>query len=98
MATASSLQEILKNINKKYGTIRQDGTSEPVATIGVSEQRVQGTLSFRSPGLDYCVYNKIPEGRIIEISGKEGSGKTTCAYLLASSYQQKELVRYCMSI
>lgn len=89
----SSLQDILKNINKKYGTVRMDGTTEPVATLGVSEQKVQGTLSFRSPGLDYCVYNKIPEGRIIEISGKEGSGKTTCAYLLAASYQQKELER-----
>lgn len=93
MAATSSLQDILKSINKKYGTIRTDGTVEPVVTLGVSEQKIQGTLSFRSPGLDYCVYNRIPEGRIIEISGKEGSGKTTCAYLLAASYQQKELER-----
>lgn len=93
MAEAKTLNQILKDINKKFGTTNQDGSTEPVVTLGVSEQRVQGTLSFRSPGLDYCVYNKIPEGRIIEISGKEGSGKTTCAYLLAASYQEKELAR-----
>lgn len=93
MADNKTLDQLYKEINKKYGTITRDGGSEPVVTLGVSEQRVQGTLSFRSPGLDYCVYNKIPEGRIIEISGKEGSGKTTCAYLLAASYQQKELER-----
>lgn len=93
MAETKSLSQILKDINKKYGTVREDGTVESVATVGVSEQKIQGTLSFRSPGLDYCVYNRIPEGRIIEISGKEGSGKTTCAYLLAASYQQKEFER-----
>ena len=93
MAETKSLNQILKDINKKFGTIKSDGSMEPVVTVGVSEQKVQGTLSFRSPGLDYCVYNKIPEGRIIEISGKEGSGKTTCAYLLAASYQKKELER-----
>ena len=93
MAESKSLSQVLKDINKKYGVVRQDGSTEFVATLGVSEQKVQGTLSFRSPGLDYCVYNRLPEGRIIEISGKEGSGKTTCAYLLAASYQQKELER-----
>lgn len=91
---SKSLEQVLKDINKKFSTITRDGSIEGVATIGVSDQKVQGTISFRSPGLDYCVYNKIPEGRIIEISGKEGSGKTTCAYLLAASYQQKELERH----
>ena len=93
MAESKSLNQILKDINKKFGTVRSDGTVEPVVTVGVTEQKIQGTLSFRSPGLDYCVYNKIPEGRIIEISGKEGSGKTTCGFLLAASYQEKELER-----
>lgn len=93
MADQKTLSELLKQINKKNGILKSDGSLDPVVTLGVSENRVQGTLSLRSPGLDYCVYNKIPEGRIIEISGKEGSGKTTCAFLLASSFQEKELKR-----
>ena len=93
MAEQKSLAEVLKQINKKNGVLREDGSIDPIAVLGVSETKVRGTLSLRSPGLDYCVYNRIPEGRIIEISGKEGSGKTTCAFLLAASYQEKELVR-----
>lgn len=93
MAEQKSLSEVLKQINKKNGVLKEDGSLDPIAVLGVSETKVQGTLSLRSPGLDYCVYNKIPEGRIIEISGKEGSGKTTCAFLLAASYQEKELKR-----
>ena len=93
MAESKSLEEVLKQINKKNGTLKENGSIDPIATLGVSETKVQGTLSLRSPGLDYCVYNRIPEGRIIEISGKEGSGKTTCAFLLAASYQEKELKR-----
>lgn len=93
MAEQKSLSEVLKQINKKNGVLKEDGSLDPIVTLGVSETKVQGTLSLRSPGLDYCVYNRIPEGRIIEISGKEGSGKTTCAFLLAASYQEKELRR-----
>lgn len=93
MAEQKSLSEVLKQINKKNGILKEDGSLDPIATLGVSETKFQGHLSLRSPGLDYCVYNKIPEGRIIEISGKEGSGKTTCAFLLAASYQEKELKR-----
>lgn len=93
MPEQKSLNELLRQINKKNGVVREDGSIDPVATLGVSEARSCGTLSLRSPGLDYCVYNRIPEGRFFEISGLEGSGKTTCAFLLAASYQEKEINR-----
>ena len=35
----------------------------------------------------------IPEGRIVEFSGAEGSGKTTTAFICAGMYQKKELER-----
>ena len=43
---------------------------------------------------DYCLYGGIPEGRIIEFSGAEGSGKTSTAFLVAASFQREELKRH----
>lgn len=93
MADTKTLAQLCKEINKKYGTENKDGSSTPIATTGVTAVKEFGNLSLGSPSLDYCVYNNIPEGRIIEISGKEGSGKTTCAFLLAASFQKKEIER-----
>lgn len=93
MAEQKSLNEVLRSINKKYGITKEDGSNSPIAVNGCSRIGNIGNLSLRSPSLDYCVYNSIPEGRIIEISGKEGSGKTTAAFLLAASYQRKEIER-----
>lgn len=85
MAADKTLAEVLKSINKEFG--------ENQASIGVEDLTSYGTLSLGSPGLDYCLYNSLPERRIIELCGKEGSGKTTSAYLIAASYQRKELER-----
>ena len=78
-----SLQEILKKINKEQG--------DNVLTTGVEDLTSYGTLSLGSPGLDFCLYNSFPERKIIELCGAEGSGKTTLAYLICSSFQKKEL-------
>ena len=83
MAEALSLQEILKKINKKQ--------NDEVVSIGVEDLTSYGTLSLGSPGLDFCLYNSFPERKIIEICGAEGSGKTTLAYLICSSFQKKEV-------
>ena len=80
-----SVSDILKSINKKYG--------DKVMTVGVEDLTNYGTLSFGSPGLDFCLYNSFPERRIAEFCGAEGSGKTTTAYLLAAAYQRKERER-----
>lgn len=83
--TQKSLNEVLKGISKKYG--------EGVAKFGADDLTVDGMLSLGSPMLDYCLYGGIPEGRIIELSGAEGSGKTTTSFLIAASYCREELKR-----
>lgn len=83
---ADNLQSILKQISKKYG--------ENIAKIGADDLTVDGILSFGSPTIDYCLFGGIPEGRITEFSGAEGSGKTSSAFLIAASYQRIELERH----
>ena len=83
---ASNLDSVLKSISKKYGN--------GVAKFGADDLTVDGVLSLGSPMADYCLYGGIPEGRIIEFSGAEGSGKTSTAFLVAASFQREELKRY----
>lgn len=78
-----NLTDILKDIAKKQGS--------NVVTLGVEDLTAYGTLSLGSPGLDFCLYNSFPERKIIELCGAEGSGKTTLAYLICSSFQKKEV-------
>lgn len=80
-----ALTDVLKNIQKKFG--------ENVVKEGVESLGVDGVLSLGSPSLDYCVYGGIPEGRIVEFSGAEGSGKTTASFMCAASYIKAELKR-----
>lgn len=82
---SDSLNEVLKKISKKYG----DG----IAKFGADDLTIDGILSLGSPSIDYCLYGGIPEGRIIELSGAEGSGKTTTSFLIAASYCREELKR-----
>ena len=80
-----SLSEVLKSLNKKFG--------DNVVKIGAEALEVDGVLSLGSPMADYCLYGGIPEGRIVEFSGVEGSGKTSTAFLVAASFQREELKR-----
>lgn len=80
-----SLQDVIKQINKKFG--------DNIAKVGVQKLTDTGVLSLGSPSLDFCIYGGVPEGRIIELSGSEGSGKTSNSALIAASYQRKEIER-----
>ena len=82
MTETKTLNEVLKELNKKF--------NDQVAFVGAPDITKRGTLSLGSPGLDYCLYNSLPRDRIIEIFGKESSGKTSCAFLLAASFQRAE--------
>lgn len=85
MADKVSLEEAVKSIQKKFG--------DTVLKVGVESLEVDGLLSLGSPSADFCLYGGIPEGRIVEFSGAEGSGKTTNAFLVAASYQREEIKR-----
>lgn len=78
-----TLNEVLKKIQKEYG--------EKVVQMGVENLKSGKTLSFGSPGLDFCLYNSFPQGKLIEFTGEEGSGKTTASFLIASSFQKFEM-------
>ena len=79
------LDEVIKSLGKKFGP--------GVVQMGVPELETAGLLSLGSPGLDFCLYNSLTEGKMIEFSGLESSGKTTAAFLVAASYIRKELER-----
>jgi recombination protein RecA len=85
MAENMTLQDVLKKIKKDFG--------DSVVKVGVESLDVDGILSLGSPSFDFCIYGGIPEGRIVEFSGPESSGKTTTAFLTAASYQREEIKR-----
>jgi len=85
MAENMTLQDVLKKIKKDFGN--------SVVKVGVESLDVDGILSLGSPSFDFCIYGGIPEGRIVEFSGPESSGKTTTAFLTAASYQREEIKR-----
>lgn len=81
----TGLNSVLKDIAKKFG--------DSVVKYNVDELVVDGILSLGSPSADFAIYGGVPEGRIVELFGAEGSGKTTTAFLIAASYQREEIKR-----
>ena len=88
MAEDKTLRYIIKEINKKFSDEKNT-----VIQVGVDKVTKFGTLSLGSPALDFCLYNSLPEGKMVEISGAESSGKTTIAFLIASDFIKKEKQR-----
>ena len=66
----------MKEINKSYG--------EEIFVNGNSLPAIK-RIPFSSPRANYMTYGGIPRGRIIELAGEEGSGKTTTALDLCAS-------------
>lgn len=66
----SSLDEVLRNINKQYKT--------DIITVGTSRLTSE-KIPFSSPRVNYQTYGGIPVGMITELFGEENGGKTTTA-------------------
>lgn len=85
MSEQRTLNSVLKDISKRYG--------QSVIKKGVDSLKIDGVLSLGSPSADFATYGGICQGRIVEFSGAQGSGKTTSAFLAAASYQRQEIKR-----
>lgn len=81
MSDVKSLNDVLKGINKKWGNI---------VTEGAENLEESTVYSLGSPSFDYALYGGILSGRLYELSGAEGSGKSSTAAMIAASYQRKE--------
>lgn len=81
MATATDLKNLCKAISKTTGTIVS--TVKDVPTVNVE------TFSSGSPSLDYAIgVGGYPKGKIIELYGNQGSGKTLLALLAIAEVQR----------
>lgn len=76
---------------------QEEGNDELLDTLRAhlgssSESKVEKFISTGSTLLDYAISNKydggVPMGRIIEISGNEGSGKSLIAYHVLANCQK----------
>ncbi len=68
----SSVQKLIQNVDRQYGY----GT---LMRLGDTQRLKINTLELGIPKLDEILGGGLPQGRIIEIFGPEGSGKTTLA-------------------
>lgn len=73
------LDELLKNVNKEQ--------KEEVFTRGLTTYGQFKRIPFTSPRMNYCTFGGIPEGRLVEFFGEEGSGKTTTALDVIANFQ-----------
>jgi recombination protein RecA len=76
------LKKILDDLKKTYG----EGT---ILDFSKDERIAVETITTGLPSLDFILGGGIPKGRIIEIYGTEGSGKTTMGLTILSKCQEK---------
>jgi recombination protein RecA len=78
------LQEVLKSIHNEVG---DDAIRQGILTGGVLKCE---SISTRCLALDYALgVGGVPKGRVIEIFGPEGSGKTTLALTIVAECQRQ---------
>lgn len=89
---AGILGDVLKQIEKSYGagTVMDLSKDNSIRDI----KRTPSGL----PSLDILLGGGVPDGRVIEIFGKESSGKTTLAIQILAEYQKKGKKVYYLDI
>ena len=81
-AKETDLDTILEALRAKHG-------EEAIMKLGDNGSKKVETVSTGSLSLDMALGGGLPKGRIIEIYGPEGSGKTTLALTVAAEVQKK---------
>lgn len=76
----SKFDDIVSKVKKEFG-------NDQLIVIGKNISDVK-RIPFPSPSANYPFYGGIPEGRVIQISGLEHSGKTALALTLIGEYQR----------
>ena len=76
------IEKLLANISKKYG----DGS---IQLFGDMDKVEIERVSTGLPSLDIALGGGIPEGKVIEVMGNEGSGKTSLSLQVLAEIQKK---------
>lgn len=80
MSEIRSTSSVCRAINKDWGEIVHRGFKADKAKVDLN--------SLGSISLDYCCYGGIHPGRFVEISGGEGSGKTTICFSTMGAFMR----------
>ena len=86
----STVEEIRKKFNKLY---KNDSLALRADIIPTYKR-----LACNDLGADFPLYGGIPYGRIVTVSGKEHSGKTTGACAFLAAYQRENPDRECVFV
>lgn len=85
-----SVLEIAKKLNREF----KNDTLALVSDVIPKYDR----LSCGDLGVDFPLYGGLPYGRMVTISGKEHSGKTTATCLFISAYQRANPDKFCVYV
>ena len=78
---AYDIEKKVAELNKKYKSSELFSVARKI----IDTPKVP-TLSL---SLNWALYGGFPKGRVIEIAGPEGGGKTTCAFISIAQYQRE---------
>lgn len=86
----ASVLEIAKKLNRAY----KSDTLAITADVMPAYKR----LSTGALGVDFPLYGGLPYGRVVTVSGKEHSGKTTGACVFLAAYQRANPDKTCVYV
>ena len=86
----ASILETAKKLNKAYKNEKLALTADVIPSYR--------RLASNALGVDFPLYGGLPYGRVVTISGREHSGKTTGACLFLAAYQRANPDKVCVYI